>query len=245
MADDNVLGLAGRPALVIGGGDGIGRESVLLLARAGADVAVADMVREKAEAVQKEAEALGRQGGRPVGRRDRPGPGRADRGRGGRLPRRPRGADQHGGHGRVGRPLRARPTRTGSSTSPATSATTSTWDGRPPADDRRRPGRADGLRGLGERALRRAQPRRLRRGQGRAHVAHALDGPGVGAPRDPGQRGGARHHRHPTRGRRLEGGRAGHAGFGGLRPGAARPASARRPRSPVPWCSWSPTCRAS
>jgi NAD(P)-dependent dehydrogenase (short-subunit alcohol dehydrogenase family) len=59
MADDNVLGLAGRPALVIGGGDGIGRESVLLLARAGADVAVADMVQEKAEAVQKEAEALG------------------------------------------------------------------------------------------------------------------------------------------------------------------------------------------
>jgi NAD(P)-dependent dehydrogenase (short-subunit alcohol dehydrogenase family) len=59
MADDNVLGLAGRPALVIGGGDGIGRESVLLLARAGADVALADMVQEKAEAVQKEAEALG------------------------------------------------------------------------------------------------------------------------------------------------------------------------------------------
>jgi NAD(P)-dependent dehydrogenase (short-subunit alcohol dehydrogenase family) len=59
MADDNVLGLAGRPALVIGGGDGIGRESVLLLARAGADVAVADMVPAKAEAVQKEAAALG------------------------------------------------------------------------------------------------------------------------------------------------------------------------------------------
>jgi NAD(P)-dependent dehydrogenase (short-subunit alcohol dehydrogenase family) len=59
MADENVLGLAGRPALVIGGGDGIGRESALLLARAGADVALADMVQEKAEAVQKECEALG------------------------------------------------------------------------------------------------------------------------------------------------------------------------------------------
>jgi 3-oxoacyl-[acyl-carrier protein] reductase len=59
MADDNVLGLAGRPVLVIGGGDGIGRESALLLARAGADVALADMVQEKAEAVQKEVEALG------------------------------------------------------------------------------------------------------------------------------------------------------------------------------------------
>src|SRR5215510_1016264 len=42
MADDNVLGLAGRPALVIGGGDGIGRESVLLLARAGAERIVAE-----------------------------------------------------------------------------------------------------------------------------------------------------------------------------------------------------------
>jgi NAD(P)-dependent dehydrogenase (short-subunit alcohol dehydrogenase family) len=57
--DANVLGLAGRPALVIGGGDGIGRDSALLLARAGADVAVADMVSDKAEAVAKEVGALG------------------------------------------------------------------------------------------------------------------------------------------------------------------------------------------
>jgi 3-oxoacyl-[acyl-carrier protein] reductase len=57
--DTNVLGLAGRPALVIGGGDGIGRASVLLLARAGADVALADVVEERALKVQQEAEAEG------------------------------------------------------------------------------------------------------------------------------------------------------------------------------------------
>src|SRR5207245_6085425 len=57
--DPNILGLAGKPALVIGGGFGIGRASALLLARAGANVALVDLLPERVEAVQKEVEALG------------------------------------------------------------------------------------------------------------------------------------------------------------------------------------------
>ena len=60
--DHNVLGLAGKPALVIGGGFGMGRASALLLARAGANVALADVIEERAHAVAKEVEALGVQG---------------------------------------------------------------------------------------------------------------------------------------------------------------------------------------
>jgi NAD(P)-dependent dehydrogenase (short-subunit alcohol dehydrogenase family) len=57
--DDNILGLAGRNALVVGGGNGIGRETVLLLARAGANVAVGDIISERAQAVAAEASGLG------------------------------------------------------------------------------------------------------------------------------------------------------------------------------------------
>jgi len=57
--DANVLGLQGKAALVVGGGFGIGRASALLLARAGADVAVADLDKDRALAVAGELEALG------------------------------------------------------------------------------------------------------------------------------------------------------------------------------------------
>jgi NAD(P)-dependent dehydrogenase (short-subunit alcohol dehydrogenase family) len=57
--DQNILGLAGKPALVIGGGFGMGRASALLLARAGAHVALADVIGERAQSVAKEVEALG------------------------------------------------------------------------------------------------------------------------------------------------------------------------------------------
>jgi NAD(P)-dependent dehydrogenase (short-subunit alcohol dehydrogenase family) len=57
--DQNVLGLAGKPALVIGGGYGMGRASALLLARAGANVALADIIGERAQSVAREVEALG------------------------------------------------------------------------------------------------------------------------------------------------------------------------------------------
>jgi NAD(P)-dependent dehydrogenase (short-subunit alcohol dehydrogenase family) len=55
----SLFGLAGRSALVVGGGQGVGRASVLLLARLGARVAVLDSERARAESVAEEARALG------------------------------------------------------------------------------------------------------------------------------------------------------------------------------------------
>ena len=57
--DEDVLGLAGMNALVVGGGFGMGRETALLLARVGANVAVADLDLGRADAVRAEVEGLG------------------------------------------------------------------------------------------------------------------------------------------------------------------------------------------
>jgi NAD(P)-dependent dehydrogenase (short-subunit alcohol dehydrogenase family) len=54
-----VLQLAGCGALVAGGGQGMGRATVLLLARLGAKLAVLDELAERANAVAAEARALG------------------------------------------------------------------------------------------------------------------------------------------------------------------------------------------
>jgi len=54
------FGLAGRVALVTGGGGNIGGACVLALARAGADVAVQDVVVERADVLAGQARALGR-----------------------------------------------------------------------------------------------------------------------------------------------------------------------------------------
>ena len=57
-----LLDLAGKRALVIGGGQGIGRATALALARAGAGVAVLDSERERAEVVAVEVCDLGQRG---------------------------------------------------------------------------------------------------------------------------------------------------------------------------------------
>jgi 3-oxoacyl-[acyl-carrier protein] reductase len=67
MADSNVLGLEGKSALVVGGGSGIGRATCLLLARAGAKVAVGDLDGDAAKQVVAEVEATGARAGAVVG----------------------------------------------------------------------------------------------------------------------------------------------------------------------------------
>jgi len=54
------MSIEGKVALVTGGGQGIGRAIALRLARDGADVAIADLDQEKANAVAGEVRALGR-----------------------------------------------------------------------------------------------------------------------------------------------------------------------------------------
>ncbi len=54
------MNLEGRIAVVTGGAQGIGRACALVLAEAGADVAVADLNVQKLEAVGREIEAIGR-----------------------------------------------------------------------------------------------------------------------------------------------------------------------------------------
>ena len=48
---NDLLGLDGQPALVVGGGYGSGRVTAMLLARAGARVAVADIDADRAASV--------------------------------------------------------------------------------------------------------------------------------------------------------------------------------------------------
>src|SRR5271166_6738710 len=50
-AETSLLGLAGKKAMVIGGGQGMGESTSRFLARAGCDVAVIDVERERAERV--------------------------------------------------------------------------------------------------------------------------------------------------------------------------------------------------
>lgn len=58
-AAQDLLGMRGRAALVVGGGQGIGRASALLLARVGCRVGVVDAEAERARAVAAELAAAG------------------------------------------------------------------------------------------------------------------------------------------------------------------------------------------
>src|SRR5580693_8752237 len=60
---DSLLGLQGRSALVLGGGQGMGESTALLLARAGCNVGVLDIIPERAERV---AAAVAKEGPRGV-----------------------------------------------------------------------------------------------------------------------------------------------------------------------------------
>jgi 3-oxoacyl-[acyl-carrier protein] reductase len=54
------FGLTDKKALVVGGGQGMGESTALFLARAGCDVALVDVVSERADAVGRQVGALGR-----------------------------------------------------------------------------------------------------------------------------------------------------------------------------------------
>ena len=53
------FGLAGKKALIVGGGQGMGESAALFLARAGCDVALVDLVAERCDAVGQKVAALG------------------------------------------------------------------------------------------------------------------------------------------------------------------------------------------
>lgn len=64
---DSLLGMNGRAIMVIGGGQGMGESTARFLAMAGADVAVVDVMAERAENVARSVRHLGRRGVAVVG----------------------------------------------------------------------------------------------------------------------------------------------------------------------------------
>src|SRR5690242_13641110 len=61
-SEASFFGLSGRKALIVGGGQGMGESSAVFLARAGCDVALVDVVPERADAVGRRIAALDRRG---------------------------------------------------------------------------------------------------------------------------------------------------------------------------------------
>jgi 3-oxoacyl-[acyl-carrier protein] reductase len=57
--ESTFFGLTGKKALIIGAGQGMGESSALFLARAGCDVALVDLIPERADAVGEKITALG------------------------------------------------------------------------------------------------------------------------------------------------------------------------------------------
>ena len=59
MTEHDLLGMKGRRGIVVGGGFGMGRETAILLGKAGASVVVADLDESRARGVADEVTALG------------------------------------------------------------------------------------------------------------------------------------------------------------------------------------------
>jgi 3-oxoacyl-[acyl-carrier protein] reductase len=59
--ESSFFGLTGKKALIIGGGQGMGESTARWLARAGCDVALVDLLAERADRVGQEVAAIGRQ----------------------------------------------------------------------------------------------------------------------------------------------------------------------------------------
>jgi NAD(P)-dependent dehydrogenase (short-subunit alcohol dehydrogenase family) len=64
---DELFGLRGKAAVVVGGGQGIGESTAIMLARAGCDVAIFDMNVDGAQRVAERVSRLGRAGTAVVG----------------------------------------------------------------------------------------------------------------------------------------------------------------------------------
>src|SRR5215472_16690123 len=62
MTETSLFGLSDKKAMVIGGGQGMGESTSRFLARAGCDIAVVDIDRERAERVAGQVGELGRRG---------------------------------------------------------------------------------------------------------------------------------------------------------------------------------------
>ena len=64
---NSLLGVEGKSFMVIGGGQGMGESTARFLAKAGANVAIVDVVAERAESVAQSVQHLGRRGVAVVG----------------------------------------------------------------------------------------------------------------------------------------------------------------------------------
>ena len=232
MPDLTPFSLEGKVALVPGGGGAMGSAIASALARAGAQVAVANRTLDKADADRRGDPGRGRRGDRHRVRRHR----RVRRRAGGRRPPSSgSGTSTSSSTASAAAPARScsRPTRTratpGTGSWSSTSARWSSRRCRGARDDRRAAtaGAVVNLSSVRARARHQRRLLRLRRGQGRDRVAHPPVGDRVGEARHQRQRRPADVRRHaPGREPARRPGVQGRASSTASRSGAsARPAT--------------------